>query len=405
MKVLFDLSSAQPQGNITVNGGGEYASKIFYEFIRRIKGISIEVVFNRNNGENSYLKALCEENCIKFHYFSSIDEFSNLIKLNSIEVLFLPVCYPKYYELALNEQVKVISVIHDLSSLSELKVLNNKGRILYFTPVHYLKKIKFELDKKKLIQKYTNQHTKLFSLAKKQLIITDSFYSKHAMNFYLPDKMDQEIHVIYPPKKKSEEFNTNEEKEILQQMGVISKEYFLLLSTDRWAKNNFRAIEALDDLLCSNNSPERLLNMKVLVLGARTKVKSYILNKIKAKDHFLIFDYLPTKDLEILYKNAHLFLYPSLLEGFGYPPIEAMKYNTLSACSVSTSIPEVCGDAVLYFNPYDLDNMKISIMQSFDDHYVQILRKKMRDHYIDVSEKQNEDLEYLFELVNKFIFD
>ena len=55
-----------------------------------------------------------------------------------------------------------------------------------------------------------------------------------------------------------------------------------------------------------------------------------------------------------LYKNAQAFIYPSLYEGFGIPPLEAMACNCPVICSDASSIPEVVGDAGEYFNPYDI---------------------------------------------------
>ena len=62
-----------------------------------------------------------------------------------------------------------------------------------------------------------------------------------------------------------------------------------------------------------------------------------------------------------LYKNASAFVFPSLYEGFGIPPLEAMFYDCPVVCSNTSSIPEVVGDAGLYFNPYDADDMQTAI--------------------------------------------
>lgn len=62
-----------------------------------------------------------------------------------------------------------------------------------------------------------------------------------------------------------------------------------------------------------------------------------------------------------LYKGASAFVFPSLYEGFGIPPLEAMSYGCPVVCSNTSSIPEVVGDAGQYFDPYDLESMQISI--------------------------------------------
>ena len=58
-----------------------------------------------------------------------------------------------------------------------------------------------------------------------------------------------------------------------------------------------------------------------------------------------------------LYKYATLFVYPSKYEGFGLPPLEAMYYSTPVLCSNTSSIPEVVGDAGMYFNPDSIEDM------------------------------------------------
>lgn len=65
--------------------------------------------------------------------------------------------------------------------------------------------------------------------------------------------------------------------------------------------------------------------------------------------------------LSKLYQNASVLVFPSLYEGFGIPPLEAMSYGCPVVCSNTSSIPEVVGDAGKYFDPYDLDGMRAAI--------------------------------------------
>ncbi len=57
--------------------------------------------------------------------------------------------------------------------------------------------------------------------------------------------------------------------------------------------------------------------------------------------------------LHAMYKRARFFVFPSLYEGFGMPALEAMRCGTPVACSNTTSLPEVVGDAALTFDPLD----------------------------------------------------
>ncbi len=62
-----------------------------------------------------------------------------------------------------------------------------------------------------------------------------------------------------------------------------------------------------------------------------------------------------------LYQGASAFIFPSLYEGFGIPPLEAMSYGCPVVCSNTSSIPEVVGDAGEYFDPADVESMRTAI--------------------------------------------
>lgn len=65
--------------------------------------------------------------------------------------------------------------------------------------------------------------------------------------------------------------------------------------------------------------------------------------------------------LASIYANAAAFVYPSLYEGFGIPPLEAMSLGCPVICGNTSSIPEVVGDAGEYFDPNDTESMRVAI--------------------------------------------
>jgi glycosyltransferase involved in cell wall biosynthesis len=86
------------------------------------------------------------------------------------------------------------------------------------------------------------------------------------------------------------------------------------------------------------------------------------------------------------------------MEGFGYPPIEAMGYGKPVICSNVTSVPEICGDAAIYFSPlYESDIFRaLSVLTSSNyDEYV----AKSKIRYQQVSERQNADLKELIKMI------
>jgi glycosyltransferase involved in cell wall biosynthesis len=81
----------------------------------------------------------------------------------------------------------------------------------------------------------------------------------------------------------------------------------------------------------------------------------------------LITGFISEQKLDDLYKNASLFVFPSLYEGFGLPPLEAMKRGLPVVSSNASCMPEILGDAVLYFDPLNLDDMTEKIKNALRD--------------------------------------
>ena len=70
---------------------------------------------------------------------------------------------------------------------------------------------------------------------------------------------------------------------------------------------------------------------------------------------------VPDEELHALYRHAAWFIFPSLYEGFGLPPLEAMANGCPVLAARAASIPEVCGDAALYFDPHDADSLAAAL--------------------------------------------
>jgi len=71
--------------------------------------------------------------------------------------------------------------------------------------------------------------------------------------------------------------------------------------------------------------------------------------------------------LAIYYRNASAFVYPSEYEGFGLPPLEAMQYGVPVFSSNTSSLPEVVGDAGIYFDPFSFESIQEALEQNIYD--------------------------------------
>lgn len=81
------------------------------------------------------------------------------------------------------------------------------------------------------------------------------------------------------------------------------------------------------------------------------------LEKSPARQRVVLPGHIADEDLAAVYGGALAFVFPSLYEGFGLPPLEAMACGTPVMCSRASSLPEVCGEAARYFNPRSVDEM------------------------------------------------
>jgi len=103
-------------------------------------------------------------------------------------------------------------------------------------------------------------------------------------------------------------------------------------------------------------------------------------------------------------EQADIFVFPSLYEGFGFPPLEAMAAGTPVLSSNAASIPEICGDAVLYFNPHDIDQLANKMLEmikndTLKEKYITRGRKRVKLYNWDKTSKQTIDI--IQELLNR----
>lgn len=108
-----------------------------------------------------------------------------------------------------------------------------------------------------------------------------------------------------------------------------------------------------------------LEDYKLVLVG---KTSSHFNIKLKSDSQNIVFTgFVTDSDLSILYKKCEFFIYPSLYEGFGIPPLEAMKNGCAVIVSDIPSLKEVCTDAAFYVNPDDTESIKNGILKIIKD--------------------------------------
>jgi glycosyltransferase involved in cell wall biosynthesis len=116
-------------------------------------------------------------------------------------------------------------------------------------------------------------------------------------------------------------------------------------------KNLERLIEAFFRLRQSGHA-----EVKLLIIGDEISKYATLrraVHRLKLHKHVRFFGFVPDQTLAVLYRLASVFVFPSLYEGFGLPPLEAMASGTPVVTSNVSSLPEVAGDAAVLVDPYD----------------------------------------------------
>lgn len=208
------------------------------------------------------------------------------------------------------------------------------------------------------------------------IAFTVSEYSRNALEYYFPQLVDKKIQIYYSPTRKvtllAEVENTTLRKIIAE-----GKTYLLMLAANRRFKNAHTLIKVFKRLQA--DYPDLYL--------ITTKYGHSI------HSHHIDIPFLSDSDLEHAYQHAYALVFGSFFEGFGYPPIEAMSHGTPCVASNVTSIPEILGDAGIYFSPLYPADMYRAIKMVMDNRNC---RKEQIEHrFKEVLRHQQNDLKKL----------
>lgn len=190
-------------------------------------------------------------------------------------------------------------------------------------------------------------------------IITVSECSKRDLiNLYavLPER----ITVVYEGVDKR--FHTDPGPEALtglRQRYALPERFILYVGTIEPRKNLTTLLEAFKQFQVMHSDLKlETFNLKLVIAGRPGWLYQPTFDRIKAlglEDNVRLLGYVPDDDLPALYRAAEVFVFPSLYEGFGLPPLEAMACGTPVICSNASSLPEVVGDAGMLVEPSDVE--------------------------------------------------
>ena len=386
MNLLFNLVAVQPIHSAKFHGGGSYGEVIFWALVKR--GARFSCAYDSRKYLDPAILDACKQKGIPL-FDISVQTPQEIIDANQIDTFYTPL-----YSLEKKWAIDVKDFVFTWHGVRALEMQYS------WAGVGFAKKLGQKLE---ALVRYRESWKKYFYKPKYQALaarmaegkvraITVSEHSRASIKAFFPELLNLEIPVFYSPM-------TEYEPQGFLPPGVVAKKYFLLTSGARWEKNNLRATRAFDELVGMYESQGKSLDMKMVITGA-TNARAY-LRHLKHKERFVLLGYVESKELEFLHQNAYAFVFPSLNEGFGYPPVQSMRYGVPVAASGTTSVPEVCGDAVLYFDPYSVSEIKNRLVQLLDSKIYAEYAARAPRRYAQVHARQVEDLEHAVDFILK----
>ena len=263
------------------------------------------------------------------------------VKNAHIDILHVPVhWYNQITPFVLNREIKKVLTVHDLTPILFPDMHTRETNLTWKSSFKFIK------NRTNLMicvsESTKNDCIKLLNIPEKRLRV-------------IPLSADEQ----YKPLKNKKEIH-----EELKQKYNIDSPFILFVGTLEKRKNVPTLIKSFYKLKKSK------VDHKLVIVGGKgwkyTKIFDLI-EELKLKNQVIFTDYVSDEYLVKLYNTADIFVYPSLYEGFGLPPLEAMACGCPVITSNTSSLPEVVGDAGIMIDPTDIDGLSESMLKIITD--------------------------------------
>lgn len=306
-------SKSNPSGSVVIRNIVEGISKlqtddVFYIFL------------NRDDIDKNF--PFKQENLKLVYVWGKVNLLSNLFVLPYYVLKFQIECFLfQNYNSPFCKSKKIV-YIHDVMYYTHPHFFTLKER-LYLYPLIWLQ--------------YNCDQIITISENEKKRLVNLKFQNK--------DKITVVYHGINTKFKPKSFYNFDFIDSVVDKYSLPSN-YILYVGRLNVRKNIIKLLEALpllDDI-----------NIKLVIVGSPDTTSlnfNNVINELKLTDRVIMLGYTSFDHLPLIYSLAKVFCFPSLEEGFGMPPLEAMASNVPIAVSNASCMPEICSDAALYFDP------------------------------------------------------
>lgn len=326
-------------------------------------------------GAEQYLRnivlKLCDFNDIETHIFLNATAISTFTELDHCKLHCVDMHKP--HDAQLNNFIKYYNL--DIWFCPFFHLIPVECSIPSVTTIFDIQQDFYPENFDKRVLKDRKQLTKQ-TVEKTDMILTISEFSKKTLiNKY--NIAEEKIKVTYLDADSTFENDIDLDK--LSEIKSSLPEEFIFYPANMWPhKNHIMLIKGFALALEKYNLP-----LKLVLTGARERETSRIENLIQnegLREMIIYLGYIQQGDMPYVYKAANMLVFPSLFEGFGIPLVEAMESEIPIVCSDTSCIPEIVGEAAVYFNGQSSE----AIAKAIHDVYCnEKLRSKLIDEGIE----------------------
>lgn len=311
-------------------GVGQYTKRLYEILKNDYSVVEMARKFSLENINNNLIRRI-----LYILWLNTIFVFK-LLTIKDNVICFFPATITPFIKF---KKVKYISVIHDIRSV-EYPGLSTKVQNIHANFANW-SALKFA-DK----------------------VITVSNTMKEAIKrYYRID--DSKLSVVYNISS-IQNIKYDSQEQILQKLGVQPKSYLLFVGGQDKNKNIKTIISVFEYI--NTLYPE----IKLVIVGSKGNDH---LHNLKLNSHIIFTGFISNEDIKVLYKNAYVYLFPSLYEGFGIPILDAQTMEIPIICSDIPVFREVAGDGALFAIP-DVEDFSLKLKNLLNNLDLQEILKR-----------------------------
>ena len=321
-------------------GIGRYVSQLAQAMVSQLKDDEQLIVFYDGTQPSHWQLPLSSNKVQRVETAVSTFSLSQQWQIpRLLRQLRADVYHSPYYLMPYHTQVPTVVTIYDLTPQLFPHYVSNHARLLFG---------------------FTTQ----LAMRQADHIISISEATSYDVKHYYPSVGSTMTTIPLAPDPQFQPQSTSEITRIRQQFELPEK-YIFYFGINKPHKNLVKLLRAWQILV-----GQKTVVPPLVIAGAwdnrypDAKLEAKILS---LQGHVRFLGPIDALDVPALYAGATFFVFPSLYEGFGLPVIEAMACGTAVACSNTSSLPEVGGDAALYFDPNNVEEMAQQIGRLLTD--------------------------------------